>query len=234
MGCAESFMKNSYVKELYERAAESDGVYSRLVTCLPAGGTVLEVGGGVGHFSNFCRSFGFRVISSDLSLLNMHAASKQYPGLRVCAVDAERLPFKTGSLDAVVSLELVEHLYNQRAHLLEVRRVLKCGGVYVVKTPNKLYDRLVNFPYLMLVKGEKYSDLAAIHPTTRMMGGLSHILRECGFRVGFCTLGHLSKTQVRKAGRLSGLAGQIIFRLLPLSLQPSLVCVAVKNGRGTV
>lgn len=227
-------VKSSYVNNLYTPGAvEGRGVYDRLVPDLPAGSMVLEVGCGAGHFSDYCRSLDLRVVSSDLSLFNVRGAGRRYPGLVLCAADAERLPFKTGSLDAVVSIELVEHLFLQEEHFREVYRVLKAGGVYIVKTPNKLYDRLVNFPYYMLTGGVSYARLYNIHPSTRTLGGLKSIMGACGFRTSFYTLGQLSQSQRRKGGRLAVCAENLIFSL-PLCLQPSLVCVAVKNGRGTV
>lgn len=231
----ESSVKGSYVNDLYRPGVIEGGeVYSRLVPDLPAGSVVLEVGCGGGHFSEYCRSLGLKVVSSDLSVSNVCEAGRKYPDLALCAADAERLPFKTGSLDAVVSIELVEHLFGQEEHLREVARVLRDGGVYVIKTPNKLYDRLVNFPYFMLKNRLTYSELYNIHPSTRTLGGLKQVMEMCGFRASFYTFGRLSLVQRGKAGFVSSVVEGVVFKLFPLSLQPSLICVAVRDGRGTI
>jgi len=46
------------------------------------------------------------------------------------------LPFKDSSVDAVYSHHMIEHLPDREAHLKEVFRVLKPGGVYRVAGPN--------------------------------------------------------------------------------------------------
>jgi 2-polyprenyl-3-methyl-5-hydroxy-6-metoxy-1,4-benzoquinol methylase len=49
-----------------------------------------------------------------------------------------RLPFEDGSLDAAVSLEVIEHVEDQLGFLKEVARIVKPGGLVVVSTPNVL------------------------------------------------------------------------------------------------
>lgn len=48
--------------------------------------------------------------------------------------EAEALPFKTGSVDQVVSGAVFEHLYDPSAAIEEVRRVLKPGGTLHIDT----------------------------------------------------------------------------------------------------
>jgi len=47
------------------------------------------------------------------------------------------LPFRDESLDAVVSVNVMEHIKKPESILGEVHRVLKKGGVFLVKTPNR-------------------------------------------------------------------------------------------------
>jgi SAM-dependent methyltransferase len=49
-----------------------------------------------------------------------------------------RLPFADASFDAVVSIEVVEHVENQFAFLRELARIAKPGAIVVVTTPNTL------------------------------------------------------------------------------------------------
>jgi SAM-dependent methyltransferase len=49
---------------------------------------------------------------------------------------AESLPFEADSFDLVVSANVFEHLTDPVAVLHEVRRVMKPGGILLVKTPN--------------------------------------------------------------------------------------------------
>ena len=48
---------------------------------------------------------------------------------------AEQLPFKDGSVDAVVCDNLLEHVKNPQAVVKEIYRILKVGGVVYVGTP---------------------------------------------------------------------------------------------------
>jgi ubiquinone/menaquinone biosynthesis C-methylase UbiE len=47
------------------------------------------------------------------------------------------LPMQDASADLYVSLETIEHLEDDRAFLIEVRRVLRPGGVFICSTPNR-------------------------------------------------------------------------------------------------
>jgi SAM-dependent methyltransferase len=48
-------------------------------------------------------------------------------------------PFETASFDYCVSNYVVEHLSRPIQHLVEVKRVLKPGGLYIFRTPNLLH-----------------------------------------------------------------------------------------------
>lgn len=60
--------------------------------------------------------------------------------------DAARLPFSDSSVDSVICLEVIEHLYDPASALAEIRRVLKPGGRAWVSIPfmypihNEPYD----------------------------------------------------------------------------------------------
>ena len=47
--------------------------------------------------------------------------------------DAARLPYKTGSLDAVFGFGFLHHVPDWRAALTEVHRVLRIGGIYLLE-----------------------------------------------------------------------------------------------------
>jgi SAM-dependent methyltransferase len=54
-------------------------------------------------------------------------------------VNSETLPFGNSRFDACFSSWVLEHVENPRAHLMEVSRVLKPGGRYVARTPNRFH-----------------------------------------------------------------------------------------------
>jgi SAM-dependent methyltransferase len=53
--------------------------------------------------------------------------------------DGSRFPFEDGSFDACVSNFVVEHVPDPALHLAEVRRVLRPGGIYAIRTPNRFH-----------------------------------------------------------------------------------------------
>lgn len=62
------------------------------------------------------------------------------PALRVaCLVSDENLPFPDSSFDACFSNWVLEHVSNPIRHLSEVNRVLRPGGRYIARTPNRLH-----------------------------------------------------------------------------------------------
>lgn len=59
--------------------------------------------------------------------------------LRVIQGDIGNLPFKTGTFDAVMVNEVLEHLPDQDSGLSEIYRVLRPRGKLLVFSPNRLY-----------------------------------------------------------------------------------------------
>lgn len=49
--------------------------------------------------------------------------------------DGRRFPVPSGSYDAAVSFEVLEHVFNVDEHLAEVRRVLRPRALYLLSTP---------------------------------------------------------------------------------------------------
>src|SRR5439155_807663 len=56
--------------------------------------------------------------------------------VRIVRADAESLPFRDESFDAVVATEVLEHLDEPGRMLSEARRVLRPGGQFFMTTPN--------------------------------------------------------------------------------------------------
>jgi SAM-dependent methyltransferase len=65
-----------------------------------------------------------------------------YPGY-----DGIRLPFESGSQDAVYSSHCLEHMHNAHEAIPEWLRVLRTGGFMVITVPHQyLYERKANLP----------------------------------------------------------------------------------------
>lgn len=117
-------------------------------------GACLEVGCGRGTISSYFASAGYDCTLLDYSAeaLDLARAIFKNAGLRAKFVrgDANKLLFKDGSFDVVVSIGLLEHFENVERPLREQWRVLKPGGTclaYIVpERPDNVqkYFRWVN------------------------------------------------------------------------------------------
>lgn len=64
-----------------------------------------------------------------------------YPWLMILEGDAESLPVPDGCADAVLLLDVLEHLANPERAVAEAHRVLRPGGVIVVSVPHRCPQR---------------------------------------------------------------------------------------------
>jgi len=98
--------------------------------------TILDIGCGDGTAAATAAPLlaGHRLVGVDWSQDALDRARTRLP----YAVRGELggLPFRTGSADAVLFSEVVEHLVDPDAALDEIRRVLRPGGHLMLSTPN--------------------------------------------------------------------------------------------------
>ncbi len=101
----------------------------------PLGGRrVLDLGCGKGRFAAHLRAAGADVVGVDLSAAMLGKAV----GLDRALASAKRLPFAAGTFDAVVAVEVFEHIDAIDAALAEARRVLRPGGTLAIVDKNAL------------------------------------------------------------------------------------------------
>jgi len=95
---------------------------------------ILDLGCGKGRFAAHLEARGARVIGLDLSAAMLARAGAF---ARVCG-SARRLPFGSGSFDAVIAIEVLEHLGPAGVNdaLGEIARVLEPGGVFAIVDKN--------------------------------------------------------------------------------------------------
>jgi SAM-dependent methyltransferase len=68
---------------------------------------------------------------------NVALAHRAYPWLPMVRADAKSLPFADQSVDAVVVLDVLEHLDDPASVLAEVSRVLRPRGALIVSVPHR-------------------------------------------------------------------------------------------------
>jgi 2-polyprenyl-3-methyl-5-hydroxy-6-metoxy-1,4-benzoquinol methylase len=102
------------------------------------GARVLEAGSGEGYGAGILARVARRVIALDYDQATARHAAAAYPDVAVVRGNLVQLPFASGSFDAVVNLQVIEHLWDQELFIAEVARVLRPAGALVISTPNRL------------------------------------------------------------------------------------------------
>jgi SAM-dependent methyltransferase len=103
-----------------------------------AGATVLEAGCGEGYGADLIAGVARRVLALDHDARTAAHAAHRYPRIGVARTNLVALPVPDGVMDVVVSLQVIEHLWDQEAFLHECLRVLRPGGALFVSTPNRI------------------------------------------------------------------------------------------------
>lgn len=97
---------------------------------------LLEIGMNRGYGSRLIAPRARSFVGLDLALDHARA-SRRDAGVRAVQADGQALPFGGGRFDAVVTFQVIEHVWDVRALLGEIRRVLRPGGLLLVSTPQR-------------------------------------------------------------------------------------------------
>lgn len=120
------------------------------------GGTVLEIGCGMGIDASELAKRGCQVTGLDLTSRGIELAKKNFARLgyrgRFLVGNAENLEFADSSFDAVYSCGVLHHTPNTEKAIAEVLRVLKPGGsafimLYSRYSLNRLVHEILSAPY---------------------------------------------------------------------------------------
>ncbi len=201
------------------------------------GMVVLDVGCGRGEILRHCARLGadaygidYAPVAVSMSQQVVHSSRNEQVGrTAVLQADAKKLPFPNAYFDRVLMFDVVEHLHPWELHaaMLEVRRVLKPDGRFIIHTaPNVWYDRYaypwVRFFRTLLGQGANYPKdprqfgVAVnehVHVNEQSLWSMWRALRRAGFR-GKVWLD--SPPQNRKENLLLALLRRIAFDVPPL------------------
>lgn len=192
-------------------ASEGEHLSRRLASAfslaaVEPGMMVLDVGCGRGEILRHAAQLGADVIGIDYAQVAVNMSQQVIapldgitPGQTgVAQADAKKLPFPTASFDRVLMFDVVEHLHPWELHeaMIEVRRVLKPDGRFIIHTaPNVWYDRYA-YPVVRLVRtvmgqGSRYPKNPRqflvdvnehVHVNEQSMLSMERALKQAGFK----------------------------------------------------
>jgi len=152
-------------QELFERYLEDTDV-------------VVDVGSGTGEFAHMLSRKSRFPVALDIEREYLRKLNE--PGIEKIRADAQHLPFREESVDAVLAISLLEHLPNPEICTHEASRILIEKGNFIIQLPNLLYylEPHTKFPMLLL--------------PTRLK---NHVMKRINYPyINFqCTIGHVSR-----------------------------------------
>jgi 2-polyprenyl-3-methyl-5-hydroxy-6-metoxy-1,4-benzoquinol methylase len=153
----------------------------------PSGGRILDIGCADGMFSKvvFDKSKADEYIGIDILKTSIAWAKnhwRKYKNMKFEVGDAHDLKFKSSSFDAVIILEVLEHVTNPVRVIREVKRILKKGGYAILLVPSDSFlFRLVWFLWLHFYpRGWVWRET---HIQTYRKNYLPKICKEVGFKI---------------------------------------------------
>jgi len=97
---------------------------------------IFEVGCGNGSTANMLSGMGYKVTGIDTSSSGIKIARETYPQIHFERASAyDDLASRYGSFPVVISLEVIEHLYDPRAFLRGVQGLMTKRGLGIFSTP---------------------------------------------------------------------------------------------------
>jgi SAM-dependent methyltransferase len=175
-----------------------------------ARGRLLEVGCGSGLLLAHFRDAGYDVEGVELSAADA-AYARECFGLPVLHGSVETAPLESDRYDAVVLINVLEHILDPAAMLSRIREVLRPDGVVVVGVPviDSAYARLLGARWGAVTEAPRHVSIPSFDGVVRM-------LRRCGFD-------DIASAPAPLAER----AGDLVLSMLPSA------ATTMSYGRGT-
>jgi len=160
---------DSYMRDVFSKAAD-------IITRHKSGGRLIDVGCGYGFFlSEMKRRHGWELDGMDLSQTAASYAASQ--GFKIAQGTLESVQYPDSSFDAVTMFYVLEHVTDPAGVLAEVRRILKPGGMLLLRVPHT--TPIVEFLNIFGIKNNLYDPpfhLSDFSPAT-----IRRFLEQAGF-----------------------------------------------------
>jgi SAM-dependent methyltransferase len=181
----------------------------------PSPGRLLDVGCGYGFFLEAMERRGWRVEGIEIAATGREYARRAL-GLEVSPQPLPRADWPAARFDVVTLFYVIEHLADPRAVLTEVRRLLRPGGLLLLRWPHTTPLARLLRPWAACLKlYQAPSHLFDFAPRT-----LTGLLMELGFQEIHTTIGGWTQPENRGAR----LAATVFGRLAELLASTSHGC----------
>ena len=155
---------------------------------IPAGGVALDVGSGPGNVTAaLARATGDDglALGVDISepMLARSVSAEAADNVAFLRADAQQLPFRNETFDAVISLAVLQLIPNPTTTLTEIVRVLKPGGRVAIMVPTvgrggELLRRLPNGGVHFFTEdelGDSFEELGLVSVRTKTLGNIQWV-----------------------------------------------------------
>ncbi len=162
---------------------------------------IFELGCGNGAVAEVLTRYGYQLTGVDVSVQGVEQAQRRHPHLSLQLGSAyDRLADTYGRFPVVISLEVVEHLYDPRAFARNLFNLVESSGTAIVSTPYHGYWKNL----AMALTGRLDHHFTALwdhgHIKFWSMATLRQLLQEAGFH----------SITFRRVGRVPALAKSMI------------------------
>lgn len=160
-------------------------VFELIRKYLPAPGRVVDLAAGEGAFSVKLKELGHEVLAVDASRDNWKVEEIDLQIQNLDSEFAEKILNSDNEFDAVVAIEIIEHLENPFRFARECAKLLKPGGFFFVTTPNveAILSRLIFLYTGRLNSFGEYETVRPAHITPIFKWKLDMLLEEAGFEI---------------------------------------------------
>lgn len=136
--------------------------------------TLLDLGCGAGDLLEAARRNGWQAEGVDVAAHVVNHVRQR--GFEVFEGELHEARYPSGRFDVITAAELLEHVFEPRALLQEVARILRPGGLFWTTTPHArgISARTLGLKWRCIWPPE--------HLQLFSIGGLKALLREAGFR----------------------------------------------------
>lgn len=173
---------DSYMREVFSKAADVIARHK------PRGGRLIDIGCGYGFFlAEMKRRGGWELDGMDVSTTATDYTASL--GFRITQGTLETVRYPDCSFDAVTMLYVLEHVTDPAGVLAEVRRILKPGGMLLLRVPHT--TPIVEFLKVFGIRNNLYDP--PFHLSDFSATTIKRLLEQSGFTGIHTSIGGVTK-----------------------------------------